>query len=324
MNFTRLDFTTCSDRPMAATIGFFDGLHLGHRHLIDQLKTVADERGLCTMAVTFGRHPRKVLKSDYRPQLLTDTAEKTTLLRQSGLDACTLLDFTTQMAAMTAREFMTEILMGQLGVKVLLMGYDHHFGCDRGLGFDDYQTIGRSCGMEVIEATPLIVDGQAVSSSRIRRLVAEGSIQAAARLLGRYYAIGGTVTEGHKVGRQLGFPTANIQPADAERLIPSSGVYAVWAEAGGRYYEAMLNIGHRPTLHNGNDLSIEAHLFDFADNLYGQHLTLHLVDRLRDERQFDSLDSLAQQIGRDAEQTLNLLKQCSNPSSYFSDLSSTR
>ncbi len=324
MNFTRLDFTTRSDRPMAATIGFFDGLHLGHRHLIGQLKSVAAERDLCTMAVTFGHHPRKVLKSDYRPQLLTDAAEKTTLLRQSGLDTCALLDFTPQMAAMTAREFMTDMLMGQLGVKVLLMGYDHHFGSDRGLNFDDYQTIGRSCGMEVIQATPLVVDGQAVSSSRIRRLVAEGQVQAAARLLGRYYAIGGVVIEGHHVGRKLGFPTANIRLADAERLIPSSGVYAVWAEAAGQYHKAMLNIGHRPTLQNGNDLSIEAHLLDFTGNLYGQNLRLNLVDRLRDERRFDSLDSLARQIGHDAEQALNLLNLCSNPSSYSSDLSSTR
>ena len=324
MNFTRLDFTTCSDLPMAATIGFFDGLHLGHRHLISQLKAVAGERGLGTMAVTFGRHPREVLKSDYRPQLLTDAAEKPDLLRLSGLDACTLLDFTPQMAALTAREFMTGILRDRLGVKALLMGYDHHFGSDRSLGFADYQAIGRSCGIDVIQATPLVVDGQAVSSSRIRRLVAEGQVQAAARLLGRYYTLGGMVTQGHHVGRKMGFPTANLQPVDVERLIPSGGVYAAWAEVGGRCHKAMLNIGHRPTLNNGDDLSIEAHLFDFTGDLYGQSLRLHFVSRLRDERRFDSLESLARQIRHDAEQTLNLLNLCSNPSSYSSDLLPTR
>lgn len=209
------------------TIGSFDGVHRGHQSLLRQVRHIADERGLRAMAVTFATSPKRVLGAVEGPQLST-TEERTTLLRQSGMDEVTLLDFTPQMAAMTARDFMQQILKEQLQVEVLVIGYDHRFGRGRAEGFDDYVRYGQEIGMEVVRGEACLADEEPISSTRIRHLLTEGRVAEANRLLGHPYWLQGQVVGGYQEGRKMGFPTANIELSDASKLLPADGVYAVY------------------------------------------------------------------------------------------------
>lgn len=280
-----------------ATIGFFDGVHRGHQCLIEQVKALSGATCMRSMLVTFDRHPRQVLSSDYVPQLLSTFDEKQALLEASGVDRVRVLPFTTELSMLSAREFMEQVLAGQLGVKVLLMGYDHRFGHGGGT-FDEYVEWGKACGIDIVRAKELI--GEKVSSSRIRALMAEGDVERANRLLGYIYIIEGEVVCGHQVGRTIGFPTANVCPQQ-DKMLPRCGVYAVSVVLeDGQRRGGMLCIGSRPTMQNGTDLSVEVNIFDFNGDLYGSHLRLELLSRLRDEVRFSSLDELQEQLQRDA------------------------
>lgn len=302
-----IPFTASADRPRVATIGFFDGVHLGHRYLFEQVSRLAEARGLASLAITFARHPRVVLSADYRPALLSTNEEKLERLRAAGLDACAVLDFDRAMAALTAREFMADYLKRRFGVEALVVGYDHHFGSDRQTGFEQYRETGRATGIDVIQAQPFKTAEFTVSSSTVRRLLEGGNVERASQCLGYPYELAGTVVEGHHVGHDLGFPTANLRPSCPDKLVPGRGVYAVEAEAGGMTYGAMLNIGWRPTLGNGAESTIESHIFNFEGNLYGQPLKLRFLHRIRDERRFDSLDALKEQLQNDAVRVKQLL-----------------
>lgn len=301
-----IPFTSATQRPYVAAIGFFDGVHTGHRFLIGQVCAEARRAGLAAMVVTFEEHPRRVLSPDYQPALLTTNEEKVALLQRAGLDACAMLHFSPAMASLTAEAFMRDYLKARLNVEVLIMGYDHHFGSDR-LTFDEYVGAGRAVGIRVVKADAYKTADFVVSSSALRRLLAAGDVVQAARGLGRAYELGGTVVEGRHMGRELGFPTANLRPMSPLKLVPAGGVYAVEAVVGAQTYGAMLNIGQRPTLNNGNDTTIEAHLFGFDGQLYGASLTLRFVGRLRDERRFDSLDALRRQLVVDADSAKKIL-----------------
>lgn len=293
----------------AATIGVFDGVHRGHRFLIERLKTEARQRGLGTMVITFARHPRQVLCPDWRPQLLTTPGEKEVLLRQTGVDRVVMLPFDQQMAQLSARQFMEQVLHKQLGVLLLLTGYDNHFGhrSERAAGaegFADYVAYGRELGMEVVGGQPLREGDVCFSSSLVRRLVSEGDVTAAAHCLGRPYELSGQVVHGEQIGRELGFPTANLQPADDCKLLPLAGVYAVWVSIGGsceKKLRGMMNIGHRPTF-DGHRTTLEVHILDYSNNLYGQDISVAFVRRLRDERHFDTREALVAQMGKDRQQ----------------------
>lgn len=290
--------------PAVATIGFFDGVHLGHQYLINQVREMARQRGMDAMLLTFDRHPREVLHADYIPQLLTSTSEKLQLLRQTGMERVEVLQFTSGLSRLTAREFMQSVLKEQLGVKVLVMGYDHRFGSDGGT-FEDYRRWGMERDIEVILAEELAQDH--VSSSECRRSLLEGDVERAARLLGHPYLLTGTVGEGHHVGQHLGFPTANIQ-TERGKILPQKGVYAVRVRLqDGSLLKGMLNIGKRPTLDNGEDTSVEVNILDFNGNLYGECIQLEFVRRLRDEKRFNSLEELQQQLILDRRQVLEIL-----------------
>ena len=293
-----------------ATIGFFDGVHLGHRYLLKQVTDAARERGLKSMAVTFADHPRRTLQTDYHPLLLTTPEEKVRLLSDCELDACAVLQFTMDMAAMSAREFMQAYLHDYLGVRCLVIGYDHRFGHNRNEGFEDYQAYGKEIGIEVVQALPLQNEKYTVSSSVVRRFLEAGDVEEARKCLGRSYHLRGTVVEGRHVGRDLGFPTANLCPENPDLLVPARGVYAIYAEVDGKSYPAMLNIGKRPTLNNGKDCTIESHLFGLSEDIYGKTLTLTFEHHLRDEKKFNSLDELKAQLKTDAQQTLKILELC--------------
>lgn len=294
-------------RPCAAAVGFFDGVHRGHQYLLGQVRAEAAARGLDAVAVTFEQHPRMTLSPDCRPQLLTDNDEKAALLAEAGMDACAFLRFDRELAALSAREFMRDCLLAALSVRCLVVGYDHRFGSRRSEGFAQYVAYGRELGIDVVRARSYSCGDITVSSSAVRRFLAGGNVEMAKLCLGRPYALSGTVVHGHAVGRDLGFPTANLRPDNAEKVVPARGVYAARAVLGTETFPAMLNIGERPTLGNGSETTVEAHLLGFDDSLYGRRLTLLFERRLREERRFPSLDALREQLKDDAALTLKLL-----------------
>ena len=292
----------------AATIGFFDGVHLGHVHLLEELKNIATERGLKSMATTFPEHPRQILQSDYRPRLLSTPEDKMHLLERTGIDYCFPLHFTTAIAALDARTFMTDLLQKKLGVCTLLVGHDHHFGHDTNLTVDDYRRIGDEIGMEVIPADAYLYEGAPISSSRIRRELVAGNVKVANDMLGYRYTICGTVIHGMQNGRKMGFPTANLGPYCEFMQIPADGVYSSIATVDGETWPAMLNIGFRPTF-EGKARTIEAHLLGFDRDIYFHELTLEFVEFLRPERRFGSPEELAAQLEADrnqVRQTINI------------------
>mgnify|MGYP000500700152 FL=1 len=286
---------------MIATIGFFDGVHIGHCHLINMLKKVARERGVEACVITFDRHPRQVVQPEWCPEMLTTLAAKTQLLEATCIDRCEVLHFDREMSNQSAHDFMQHTLKEKMGVSILVTGYDNRFGHNRSEGFEDYVRYGKEIGIEVIKGEELTDGSNNVSSSSIRRMLKEGRIEDATRCLGREYQLTGTVVGGEHIGRTIGFPTANIRPDDSSKLIPANGVYAVdvWSQAGDINRErAMLNIGTRPTF-NGTATTIEVHIPHFAGNLYGSTLSIAFLRKIREERKFDSPEALVEQLNKD-------------------------
>lgn len=300
--------------PCVATIGFFDGVHSGHRYLIRQVKEIAEGKGLRAAIVTFPIHPRKVMNADYHPELLTTAEEKINLLSEIEIDYCLMLDFTPDISQLSAQEFMQKVLKERYQVKCLVIGYDHRFGHNRSEGFEDYVRYGEEIGIEVIRAkayTSSIAIGEErhvpVSSSLIRRLLHEGDVDLAARCLGYEYFLDGTVVGGYQVGRKIGFPTANLNVDNADKLIPADGVYAVWVEFDGKKYMGMLNIGFRPTLDNGTQRTIEVNILHFHSDIYDKSIRLTFVKRTRPELKYSNIDELIVQLHKDAEETEAIL-----------------
>ena len=299
--------------PNVATIGFFDGVHRGHRFLIEQVCKVAAERGLASSVITFPVHPRKVMQPDFRPELLTTCDEKVSLLAGTGIDYCIMLDFTLDLACLSAKQFMA-ILKQDYRVQVLMIGYDHRFGHNRSEGFEDYVCYGKEIGIEVIRAQAYTSDIEIgttrnipVSSSLIRKLLHEGEVEIAARCLKYEYFLDGTVVGGYQVGRKIGFPTANLSVDDPDKLIPADGVYAVWVTFDGKTYMGMLNIGVRPTIGNGPNRTIEVNILHFHSDIYDKFIRLTFVKRTRPELKYDSIDELIAQLHKDAEETEAIL-----------------
>lgn len=286
--------------PCAATVGIFDGVHGGHRFLLDELKTLARERKLGTTVITFAEHPRKVLNSHFKPEILTTLSEKIALLEAAGIDNCIVIDFTTQMAQLSAYEFIKTVLFEKYEVKALLVGHDHRFGHNREDGFPEYKQYGNSLGMEVFEDIQYKTDlDQHINSTAIRAALRAGNIEKANRMLTYSYSVTGKVVEGFRLGRKIGFPTANLEPNHPDKLIPANGVYAVKVRWNNHYYMGMLNIGNRPTVANDGRISIEVHLLDFNEDIYSQEIEIIFIQKIRDEQKFNSLDELMSQLQKD-------------------------
>lgn len=281
--------------PIAASIGFFDGVHAGHQFLIEQVKKEAHARNIASAIITFSEHPRKTLNSTFQPSLLCGFDEKIELLSKTEVDHIIVLEFTPEMAQMSAQEFIEKILKDQLNVESLIIGYDHRFGKDRTEGFDEYKKYGKALGIDVVQAKEYSPH-QHISSSRIRNLIKNGEIKDAAKLLTYNYTISGKIVEGFKVGRTIGFPTANIQVWETYKVIPAFGVYAVYVHINGDKLRGMLYIGNRPTLHNGNNISIEVNIFDFDGNLYNQSLTAEFIEFIRFDKKFETIGELKASI----------------------------
>lgn len=295
-------------KPLVATIGFFDGVHRGHRYLIDQLLSIAKKKQLASAVITFPVHPRRALDTDFQPALLCGYEEKLKRLSETGLDYSISLNFTKEMSMFSARDFIHKILKEELNVSVLLIGYDHRFGHNRSDGFEEYKKYGAEVGIEVVEAQELD-SGFNVSSSHIRRCLAQGDIEKANDMLGYKYTISGQIVEGFKVGRTIGFPTANIKIWEDFKVVPALGVYAVHVNIGAEKYKGMLYIGNRPTLHDGGGISLEVNIFDFDDDLYGKTLSVEFIEFVRLDEKFPSLQELVQQIHKDKETVKQILKR---------------
>ena len=284
--------------PKIATIGFFDGVHRGHRFLFAQLQEHAKLLHLSPVIYTFSEHPKQLLTGQ-SPAMLTTNAERETLLRAYG-EVC-FLDFSA-VQHLTAEQFMC-YLHDEQDVDALVIGYDHHFGSDRLKGFAEYEKIARTIGLHVERAHECLVDSLPVSSSRIRKLLAAAQIDQVNRLLGYTYSISGVVEHGNAIGTKLGFPTANIRLNSAKQL-PASGVYSVVAQVNGVEYKALANIGTNPTVGNAH-LSLEVHLLEFQGDLYDQPLTISFLSFLREEKKFGSLEELKNQITADISHITN-------------------
>ena len=305
-----------------ATIGFFDGVHKGHQFLLHQVMEEAKKVGGTAMCVTFDCAPRMVVEQtkgrELSMQLLTTQTEKTLLLHQVGIEDVKMLHFTPEMVKMSAYVFMDKVLKQTMDVGVLVIGYDHRFGHNREEGFEDYVRYGEKLGIRVVQAQAYEEDFITVSSSLIRETLLQGRIADSCKLLGYDYFIDGVVVNGFKVGRKLGYPTANIE-VPTEKLIPCDGVYAVQAalnpsltlpQGEGKrnppLYNGMLNIGWRPTF-NGNRRTIEVNLFDFDGNIYSEHITLRFIDFLRPEQKFESPEALIRQLAIDEQKAREVL-----------------
>lgn len=288
-----------------AAVGGFDGVHGGHRFLMGEVVRIARERSLDAVAVTFAEHPLKVLGNGHCLPLLSTPEERKAMLLACGADRVVVLDFTKAMSMMSAREFMEVVLKGQLGVEVLVVGYDHRFGHDRDAKFDDYVRWGDELGIEVVRGVEWCGDGEGCkfSSSQVRSQLLAGDVAKANVLLGYKYGLDGVVVGGFRVGRTIGFPTANIEVVCADKLVPGCGVYVVevvMQERGvSRTYAGMMNIGYRPTLNNGDKKSIEVHILDFSGEIYSSVVRIVFVSRLRDEMKFASVDELRLQLAKD-------------------------
>lgn len=295
-----------STKNVVVTIGTFDGVHLGHNVIINQLKKAAQELGGESVLLTFFPHPRMVVfPDDNELKLLNTIEERKELLEKAGIDHLIIHPFSKAFSRLTALEFVRDILVNRLNAKKVVIGYDHHFGRNREGSFDDLVEFGEVYGFSVEEIPAQDIQQINVSSTKIRTSLLAGEIHAATQFLGYPYYINGTVVKGDKIGREIGFPTANIKPDETYKLIPKNGVYAVKVIVNEKEYDGMLNIGIRPTLKGINE-TIEVNIFDFDEEIYGQKIQVKFYERIRDEQPFEDLNELKNQLSIDKSKTIQI------------------
>lgn len=291
------------------TQGTFDGVHVGHRMLLQRIRDLAAEKNGEVVLLTFHPHPRKVIGKDQLPlEMLSSLEEKVGLLREFGVQHLVIHPFTMEFSRMEYDRFVKDVLVDCLGVKTLVIGYDHQFGHQRKGSMATLRDLAPGLGFEVEEIPEQDIDAIAVSSTRIRKALKLGDVESAAQLLGYRYSLTGRVMEGNKIGRTLGFPTANLHPNDPDKLVPANGIYAVKVLVKGEWLNGALSIGHRPTFDNGQR-SIEVHIMGFDEQIYGETLTLQFCHYLRPELKFSSAEELVDQMHKDVAQCLVLLNK---------------
>lgn len=290
----------------AITIGTFDGVHIGHRKILDRLINNAKELNLRSTVLTFFPHPRMVLQKDSDIKLLNTLEEKKQILEDMGLDYLIIHPFTLKFSRLTATEFVRDILVNKLKTKKIVIGYDHRFGRNRNANINDLMAFGNTLDFEVEEIPAQIIDDVSVSSTKIRKALEEGDIKTANEYLGYKYMLSGTIKKGRGLGKQIDFPTANLFIEEPYKLIPKNGVYVVRARWNAKMVYGMMNIGFNPTV-DGKKRSKEIHFFDFNENLYNKKIQVELLDRIRDEVKFDSVEALREQLKKDKETSLSLI-----------------
>lgn len=283
------------------TTGTFDGVHVGHRKILNRLGQVAENVNGESVLLTFYPHPRSVLQPESQIKMLNTLDEKIDLLENAGIDNLIIHPFTKEFSRTSSVEFVRDILVNKIGTKKLVIGYDHHFGRNREGSFEHLKEFGPVYGFDVEEISALDIDEVNVSSTKIRKALEEGDVQTANTFLSYSYPLSGKVIEGEKLGRSIGYPTANIDIEESIKLIPANGVYAVKVKVGGEQFNGMLNIGVRPTVSQSREKSVEVNIFDFDRDIYDEEITVEFIQRIRDEKKFDSSEELAGQLKQDKE-----------------------
>ena len=308
------DYMSQDECQVTATIGMFDGMHLGHITLINALKAEAQARHHKSAIITFRQHPQQVVNPHGSPRTLMTLDKKIHAISATAPDYLVLLDFNDSLASLTAREFMAR-LRDQYHVTTLVMGYNHRFGHERNATFAHYVEIGKELGIEVVKAPEYLGQYAPVSSSIVRQLIAGGRVEDAMNCMGHPFELSGHVIHGFHNGRGIGFPTANVGDLDPSVILPHNGAYAVMVKVDDQWHKGMVNIGHRPTLDNGDAISIEVNIFDFDSDIYGKPITLQFVRFLRLEFKLGSIEQLREQLTHDKELSISILdKYLSNKS----------
>lgn len=305
--YRHLDKPLSIQRPVV-TSGTFDGVHTGHRKIIHRIMELADDINGESVILTFEPHPRLILAPhDTSLRLLTTLDEKLELLEYMGIAHTLIIPFNREFAALSSQQFVQNVLIGTLHTHSLVIGYDHQFGSNREGSFANLKKLSSSLGFHVEEIPAQDVDNVHVSSTKIRQALLDGNVQAAARYLSYPYQLRGTVVDGSKIGRTLGYPTANIQINNNLKLIPAIGIYAVKVEIEGQLFHGMMSIGRRPTIEDTEKISLEVHIFEMNKNLYGQSLIIYMIERMRDEVKYNNVEELKQQLQFDEQQAKSIL-----------------
>lgn len=301
------DITHFTAKNPIVTIGSFDGVHLGHKKILNQLKDLANQVQGETVLITFSPHPASVLRPEQPFVLLTTLDEKIELLRSYGIDHLVIINFTKSFSQIPYEEFVESFLKKKIGIHTFLVGYDNKIGKNKGGNFDSLEKLSYKYGFYIEKSNQLLLNDEKLSSTQIRKLLSNGELSKASQFLGYPYLLSGKVVKGQNVGSKLGFPTANITPPE-NKFIPANGVYAVKVKFDKKYYAGMLNIGFRPTINDENKEKpvIEVHLFDFDRQIYDQHIQLFIIKKLRNEQKFNSLDDLRLQLQQDKEEALKI------------------
>ncbi|MBK8704823.1 MAG: bifunctional riboflavin kinase/FAD synthetase [Saprospiraceae bacterium] len=284
------------------TIGSFDGVHRGHQRIIEKIRQLAQGNEGESVVITFHPHPRQIVyPKDDSLKLLNTTQEKIRLLEQYGVDHVVVVPFTVEFSQLSADEYIQKFLVGKFRPAYIVIGYDHRFGLNRQGDINYLRWYGKEAGYEVIEIARQEVDEIAVSSSKIRTALEQGDMHTAYSLMGHYYTLSGKVVHGEKIGSSIGYPTANISLSQKEKLVPPSGIFAAWVYHAGKRYRGMLYIGKRPTINNAAQQTIEVNIFDFNEDIYGEEILVEMVEYLRADIKFESLEALGLQMSKDKE-----------------------
>ncbi|MDX1585413.1 MAG: bifunctional riboflavin kinase/FAD synthetase [Balneolaceae bacterium] len=297
------------DANSVVTVGTFDGVHAGHRAIMDTVLQKADERDARSVIVTFDPHPREIINpGDAGIKLLTTLPERREILEELGIDRMVVIPFDRDFSLLSSKEFIRDIIYKKIGVSEFVIGYDHHFGKDREGSIETVERLGKELGFETYVVSKREVGAKTVSSTAIRKAISEeGDVEQAAEFLQRLYRLNGTVIHGDKRGKEIGYPTANIKPEDSRKIIPKDGVYAVSVRYEGKWYGGMMNIGTRPTFEEQNR-TLEVHLFDFEEEIYGKEVQVRFVKRIRDEKKFSGVEELVGQLQQDEKVAKEILE----------------
>jgi riboflavin kinase/FMN adenylyltransferase len=302
------------NKQSVVTVGAFDGVHLGHRIILDDLNKIKASKNLRSVIVTFDPHPQIILRNKHPKEIkiLSTLEEKINLFERFEIDAVYIINFTLEFSQTSAESFYKDYLIDNVGFTDIVLGFDHNFGKNREGNYETLNALSQKYGFNVHRVEEFMAEGEHINSTRIRNLLCEGEIEKATWLLGDYYSLEGKVIYGDRRGRQLGFPTANIEPLSRYKLIPKHGVYVVSVEFGNKKHFGMMNIGNRPTVSEGENVFLEVNIFDFDEDIYDKSIRISFISYLRDEKKFNSLEELISQIKKDKEESFIKLNNLIN------------
>ncbi len=298
------------DKKSAVTVGTFDGIHSGHKKIIEKLNSIKDLKGLRSVVITFEPHPQIVLKNRAKDiGILTTLDEKLDILKNFNIDIVYAINFTKEFANTTAEEFYKNYLIEKIGLTDLILGYDHMFGKNREGNFNTLKDLSEKYDFDVDRIDEYKIDGEHISSTVIRNFLEEGNVKKVSKLLEREYRIKGKVIKGKKLGTGLGYPTANIELSNEYKLIPKIGIYAVRVEIDDREYSGMMSIGKNPTVTDDSSIKLEVNIFDFNENIYGRNIKIDFIDYIRNEEKFETIEELKDRMSSDKKQCLEIINE---------------